>query len=492
MVAFADNTSGRRRSMWHAVPDAETPASYYADEHVQARLREYCGGTHDRPPTAVHVATLDTDGQPCPTWERPWRVPGPQLPELLATGRDLARSLWDTDALLLFIDLDYQNSDLHGEPFVHPAEVFVKLEPTYLALRHVMARFALQPFVVMTGRGYHFMGRVSLGAPTIDALAALVPTTPGWHPDVARRHDSPHAPMLTARHARAAAGLGLLEEFLSHLVLRRASRTSLLPVVMNGTSVGYGGAAYAGAGRECVSIDISHRGDPLDVRYARIVFGTYQWHRVRPDIFGEASAVPPFVALPRREQTLQDLLWTRAQLRQARRVAADGNSAYIPDVAAAVGRLLNAYRCSRLAAFHRDYLAWTMRRPMKPPADPVDLPPCQRICLEHPNDLLLKPERLQLLTRGLLARGWHPAAIAARVAQAYETDHDWGDRWDRLHPRTRAEFDVRIFAGLVHTGVDQLVDFNCVSTQEKDLCPGLGCTHDLRLDRARLLKREPA
>lgn len=492
MVAFIEDASRLHRRVWNATPDADTPVSYYADDHVQARLREYCGGTHDRPPTAVHVATLDTDGQPCPTWERPCRVPGTQFLNLLASGRDLARSLWDTDALLCFIDLDYHNVDLHGEPFAHPAEVFVKLEPTYLALLHVMARFGLHPFVVMTGRGYHFMGRIPLGLATIDALAALVPATPAWHAGVARRQTSAHAPVLTARHARAAVGMGLLEEFLSHLTLRRASRTSLLPVVMNGTTVGHRSAAHLDVGRECVSIDISHRGDPLDVRYARLAFSTYQWHRVRPDIFGEAAAVPPFVALPRHQHALQDLLWTRRQLPHARRVAAGGTAASIPDVASGVDRLLKAYRCSRLAAFHREYLALTMQTRVTPPADPADLPPCHRICLEFPNDLLLKPERLQHLTRGLLARNWHPAAIAARVCQAYEDDHGWGDRWTRLDPRTRAEFDVRVFAGLIHAGVDHLVDFNCVSTQEKDLCPGLGCTHDLRIDQARLLKRVSA
>jgi hypothetical protein len=78
----------------------------------------------------------------------------------------------------------------------------------------------------------------------------------------------------------------------------------------------------------------------------------------------------------------------------------------------------------------------------------------------------------------------------ALVRAAYEADHAWGDRWRRLHAATRAEFDVRVFAGMVATGLDQLVDFNCVSAQEKGLCPGTGCTLDLRVDRDRLLPRQ--
>ena len=61
-----------------------------------------------------------------------------------------------------------------------------------------------------------------------------------------------------------------------------------------------------------------------------------------------------------------------------------------------------------------------------------------------------------------------------------------------MHPQTRAEFDVRVFAGMIHTGLDTLVDFNCVSAQEKDLCPRTGCTFDMRLDRDRLARRRPS
>jgi hypothetical protein len=30
-----------------------------------------------------------------------------------------------------------------------------------------------------------------------------------------------------------------------------------------------------------------------------------------------------------------------------------------------------------------------------------------------------------------------------------------------------------------------MIDFNCVSAQEKHICPGVGCPHDLRVDRER-------
>src|SRR5204862_4006099 len=80
-----------------------------------------------------------------------------------------------------------------------------------------------------------------------------------------------------------------------------------------------------------------------------------------------------------------------------------------------------------------------------------------------------------------------PRDIAAVVHSRYTQDFGWGSRWRRLDAETRAEFDVRVFAGLVATGLDRGVAFNCRSTQEKGQCPGRPCVHDLRVDRACLL-----
>ena len=120
------------------------------------------------------------------------------------------------------------------------------------------------------------------------------------------------------------------------------------------------------------------------------------------------------------------------------------------------------------------------------PLNPGEVPPCVAAPLFRPNDLLLKPEFIQHVVRHLLSRGWNAAQVAALVQQKYEADFGWGDRWTRMDPQTRAEFDVRVFAGLLATGADPLIDFNCVSAQEKRVCPRRGCPYDLRRDRDRL------
>jgi glyoxylase-like metal-dependent hydrolase (beta-lactamase superfamily II) len=161
----------------------------------------------------------------------------------------------------------------------------------------------------------------------------------------------------------------------------------------------------------------------------------------------------------------------------------------LPDIGEGLDRLIIQYGSSRLAAFHRAFYDEPGLAAAPPDVDPASLPPCIAACLVTPNDLLLRPEHVQYLTRALLARGWRPGQIAALVRSHYEADHDWGARWMRMHPQTRAEFDVRVFAGLLATGLDRMVDYNCVSAQEKGVCPGTGCAYDLRVDRDRLLSR---
>lgn len=449
--------------------------AYYANRQVGARVREYCGVSVGDVPGAVYLATIDPDDDPHVTWETPRRFPVDALPSLLAGSDDIARSLWDTRHLVWLIDLDHQNVDLPAHPFLRPDEAFAALEPTFQAVHAVCRELGLPVLSVMTGRGYHFTGVIPLTDPVVEHLGCLVPSTPRWW----FTHERRRAPWMEAPmpewQARAHAGLGFVTEYFAHLVLDRAAPASPVPVTVNGTIVGAGAR-----GRETVSLDFSHFGDPLDVRQFRVCFGAYQWHRMRPDIFGQAAALPALVALPRDQQSLATML-RRGRGPRAALTEAPLADARLPAVTAGVGRLIERYEASALAGFHQQFYG---DRSAAATFDAA--PPCVTWCLDQPNDRLLKPEHLQHLVRWGLANGCSARQLADAVAQRYEGDHGWGDRWRRLEPRTRAEFDVRVFAGFVATGDDRLVDFNCVSAQEKDLCPRVGCPHDLRRDRERL------
>jgi hypothetical protein len=461
-------------------------AEYYASPDVRARIVEYCGGSTRTGPTAAYVAALTTTPGWLPAWDEALKVPGHEIARLWPMGADLARALWDTGHLIFMIELDYLNADEPTAPFLHPADMFLKLEPVYRAALQVCRELRLRVSAVATGRGYHFVGRIPLRHPVVDALAALAPGTPAWLAGLEARRPTGVTATMSDQQARAVTGLGLLIEFTAHRILERSGRAEI-PVVFNGTVVGRSGAG----GRECVSIDFSHVGDPVDTRHVRTAFSTYQWHRLRPDIFGHraSSLIPPLAAVPRGRQSLVALLTHSRQLSRACRTATHVRTP-LPNIASGVEQLLIAYHASRLRRAHERFHA-ELRTPAPPRALPLrDLPPCVSAALDRPNDLLLKPEYLQHLVRALMSLGWRPAQIVRVIQSRYEADHHWGNRWQaHMHPRTRAEFEVRVFSGLIDAGRDQLVDFNCVSAQEKGLCPGGACAHDLRTDRDAMARR---
>ncbi|MGE3275453.1 MAG: hypothetical protein AB7O67_10095 [Vicinamibacterales bacterium] len=346
----------------------------------------------------------------------------------------------------------------------------------------------------MTGRGYHFAAAVPLGHAIVDALAALAPGVPAWLASVDGRRAPFRRPPIDERQARAATALGMVLEHVAHGILAGSARQASLPVVLNGTVVGVSGPA----GRACASVDLSFAGDPLDVRHVRMAFGGYHLHQIRPDIFGSAAASrPALVALPRTGDE-----W-RALVRSGRGVdvgaaLAGASDVRMPDGLTGLAGLLADYQASPLAVHHARFYAETPEPPSRWPEtyDVVSLgglPPCVRAALRTPNDLLLQPAHVQHLTRTLLAEGWHPRHVAGLVWSRYARDHGWGDRWRRhMDAATRADFDVRVFSGLLAAGLDRGLDLNCVSAQEKGLCTHEACGRDLRVYRDRLRARYPS
>src|SRR4051812_30638256 len=97
--------------MTNTAPAVETLSEYYADASVRRRILEYCGHSPDRPPTCVFLAAMDGRDGPYSNWDSAPRCPLDGLDSLLADGADIARSAWDTENLLVHLDIDYQNLD---------------------------------------------------------------------------------------------------------------------------------------------------------------------------------------------------------------------------------------------------------------------------------------------------------------------------------------------------------------------------------------------
>jgi hypothetical protein len=90
--------------------------------------------------------------------------------------------MWDRSNMLIHLDLDYQNIDQRDEPYRHPSEMFTKLEPIYRATTSVLHRLGLPLLALITGRGYHFTGRVPLDSDAAERLAIAPETPHGSHP----------------------------------------------------------------------------------------------------------------------------------------------------------------------------------------------------------------------------------------------------------------------------------------------------------------------
>jgi hypothetical protein len=168
--------------------------------------------------------------------------------------------------------------------------------------------------------------------------------------------------------------------------------------------------------------------------------------------------------------------------------------AKIPNCSEGTENLLNSYLSSDLAQFHSDFYANEPEPPKRWPEtyDRIDfgqLPTCIQFFLQNPNELLLRPSIIRRVVITMLSLGWHPRHIAGLIQSRFEHDFGWGNYWNSYDPATKAEFFTRVFAGLVIGGYDDLIDFNCCSSQEQKICFQADCQDNLEQFRMSLLNR---
>ena len=390
---------------------------------------------------------------------------------------DIARSLWDLRHLLVHLDVEYVNFDAPLEPYLDPLRSFELQQPVAHAVQRVLLEYGISPLHLLTGRGHHFVWQVRRDSDVFHRLAAF-----GRVPDVLRgAYLHEHPPIgepLPRMVGQAFAGLALVMEFLAHRIKQMAAPLTSIPVELTAVEVG-----PSQRGREMISVDISEYGDPLHTRMVRIPYTIYRKHRETGQAAqaGVEDQIPQMVMIPVHEMDARQAVAIMQDLDAVQELAARA-SAQIPVQTGPMESLVDAYERSRLRDFHDWYYAqehepkelWPMtydRTPMEV------ITPCVRHILENPNDLLLKPAGIQMVTRTMLALGWHPRHIAGMIRSKYERDFGWNTHWLHYDPGTRADFYTRMFAGLFAVGLDDLVDFNSQSTQEKGYCfrPDLPC-----------------
>lgn len=427
----------------------------YGNPVVVQRIREYLGAEDI---TARYVALCD--GRAANAIEK---ISIEGLESALASPIDLARSLCDRDFYIVHLDIEYVDFDQPESAYLEPERAFALQEPTVKSIEELLVGFGIRPLHLITGQGHHFVWQFPKSSFVVDLLREVCPET-GIDSGVMDKDLVFHR-------------LGLVMEYLAGEIKRKAARISELPVEVTAVKVGGG----PGKKREMISVDISEYGDPLESRVIRIPFTHYRkpWQSGMVERLGLEGVIPKFVTLPLHEIDVASALKLRKNsgdvLDLAKRALVT-----IPVEEAGTRRLIEAYSCSQSHRFHVDYYKRESSAG-KRVEDLDHLPFCVHHIFQDPNDLLLKPAQLQLVTRVLLSRGIHPAAIARHVRGIFsDPSHRWPDHyWEIYDPGMRSEFYVRLFAGLVATGIDEGLDFNCVSTKEKGLCPCPFCMENL-------------
>ncbi len=394
--------------------------------------------------------------------------------------KDFSRSLLDRDHLLLDIDIEYTNYDFPAEPYLDRMRAFRLQQPVFETIRSVLGRYGLRPLCLMTGRGYHFVWKIRKSSKAFSRLLHMGRLSK----DLKHRYHTLKTP-IPAAVGRAFAGAGMLLEYLMHDIQRQAAAHSEIPVqvleVYNGPQQ---------RGKEIIALDISEYADPLDTRFIRVPFSIYlkpYWKTgvLTPQI---RDRIPLIIVAPVTGPDYVSMVRTSQSLSQMQQVARE-TSTDIPDMSGATELIARSYENSALRRFH-DYFYAEQHEPREEwPATydrtPLDfLPRCVRSILEEPNERLLVPRAIRLLTAVLLATNWHPRHIAGLIRSKYERDYGWLNEWFVYDAGTRADFYTRVFAGLIELKQDTLEDMNCQALKRSGLCmqPKAHCRTDLFLD----------
>ncbi|MFB3905304.1 MAG: hypothetical protein ACE15E_17785 [Acidobacteriota bacterium] len=457
---------------------------YYRNPEVVSRLTEFLGGFSLEEATCVYLSRSDH-----PLYSNLQLKTPNQLQYYLDQGVDVARSLWDRESLIVDIDIEYVNFDFPAEPYLDLDRTFEIQQPVALATQKILLRSGISPLHLIGGRGHHFMWRIPRHTRAFRTIKAFGRLSRRVRQLYAQRHPPMEEPV-SEEMGLAFAGLGLVIEYLGHGIKAETKERCQIPVEITAVEV-----APGLRGREMISIDTSAFGDPLYTRMVRIPFTAYRKHweqgvATAPEL---AARIPPLFFIPLHEMQVSDGLRVMQDAGLVSELAQRA-SVQIPDQAEATEVLVESYRGSSLKRFHD----WFYSQEHDPPESwpdtydrtPLDpLPSCARHVLNHPNDLLLKPAYIRVLTHVMLALGWHPRHISGLIRSKYERDFGWVPPWEEYEPGVRADFYTRLFSGLFYTGIDQVEDFGRNNGNRPFDCgPGEG--DDLAAVRKSLIYRK--
>ncbi|MCS7184428.1 MAG: hypothetical protein NZ870_00650, partial [bacterium] len=250
-----------------------TPFEYYKSEAVRERIAEYLR------PSAAYIVGY---GIPLIEGDKAFRaLPVTALKFLFDNSLDIFRSVWDLEAVLGVIDIEYINKKYPAEALYKPENVFLKLEPIYETTKRILYSYGIEPLIIMTGQGYHFVFLVRRNTSAFTKLSKfeVLDTLKGKYQSTSKSRKR----VVDLDMGAAFEGMGRVMEFVAHQIIKHL-KDYKIPIHI--TDVATGGA-------ELISIDLSMYADPIYMRDIRCPFSTYQKHKVVWYKFGhEATKLP--------------------------------------------------------------------------------------------------------------------------------------------------------------------------------------------------------
>lgn len=491
-----------------------TTTEFYHDQHVLRRMLEYCGvpaeetAAFQLEPGVTSLAKSrilkEIAGKMSAEYLSGWgdfflrtkgkrassRIPE-QLGELLDGNLNIFRSVWDKQKMTFLLDVEYVSHKFPLETYLNPWRVFNILEPVYHCLQDIFGDYGIKPMTLATAQGYHFVFDVSSFNTSPESARQREVTDitrqmveMGFLEETLRGKYSQASPHSKRRRVvepelgRAFDAVGKLLEFVAHKAIQR------LPSYGLKIPVGIGDVVPGNHMQELINLDLSTYADPLYTRVMRTAFSIHDKHK------SKGLKAPVHITIPRytprngNELSLAEIFQNRRHFQNSANYAR-AITMNIPECSAGVEKLHQDYRQSPLADFHKDFDQTSQDSPADWPKtydrmNLRDVPPCVASAIADPNPALLQPKQIQTLVRVLTAKKrWHPSHVAGLIRSKYERDHQWTFNWGKYDANRHARTWVRFYAGLLAAGLDDRMDQNCISHQEKDMCTGPFCGYNL-------------
>ncbi|MEI9892549.1 MAG: hypothetical protein WDN28_01155 [Chthoniobacter sp.] len=466
-----------------SVVETEDLRVCYADPVVRQRMWEFLGGGSLAEATCEYVTgdnPVSSSRQPRPT---------PDLSMCLDHNLDIGRALWDRDSLIAYLDVEYVNFDYPAEAYQNPGRVFDLQKPLEAVIRTLLEGWGIRPLHVLSGRGHYYVWRIETKSPLFHALAQMGHEARSLVRVNARPHP-PHGRSVSPAMGAAFAGLGLVMEFVAHRIQELAAPQCAIPIELTAVEAG-----PRFRDREMISIDISEYGDPLHTRTMRVPFSAYYKPSQQRWLIGEKAlqGLPLILFIPLQGIEINEGLEIRRDPRRAAQFAREVCTS-IPEQSEGTAALLASYQASSLAEFHRWFHAQEPHAPEEWP-ETYDRTPMEGSAVVRPEGIgaaqRCAPAPVEHAAHHAGVAGPRLASTAHRGAHLLEVRP--GSRVGRAMAGMRSgHASGFLYAGLcrvIRHGRDDLVDFNCQSSQEEGTCPVANCPHNLELFRQSALAR---